>query len=221
MRMTALLSQQVRARQFLQFTFISPQQELLRCRGQHELRVLDESTVTVALDGSQGPLGAVLPSLLQILLMIVLGGPPLRRLDDLRHDLPLELRLLLLHGLVRGFALLIIVNEDRGSVLRAVIPKLPIEGGGIMDIKEEAVQLVGVGLRRIKRDADRFGMARVTRQDALVVNASRLHMAARVTDLRLHDTRQTLKEEFDAPKAARGDRDDAVGWGKQVVAAGC
>src|SRR5438128_9128949 len=96
---------------------------------------------------------------LQIILMIVLGRPELGRRDDLRHDRFLPLRLPLRFGALSGLPLLLIVVEDRRTVLRSAVVSLLIQRRRVMQTEEVIEDLVVADLCRIEFDLQRFGVA--------------------------------------------------------------
>src|SRR3954466_11068797 len=80
---------------------------------------------------------------LQVVVVIVLGGPEISRADDLCRDWPRPLARLVhfvLHSL-RSLSLLRVVHEDRGAVLRADVVALTIGGRRIVQTEEEPQDL--------------------------------------------------------------------------------
>src|SRR6266568_6817352 len=89
---------------------------------------------------------------LQIILMIPLGRPEFPVVDDLRRDRPRPLLLCPLDRVLRRLALLVIVREDRGAVLRAGVVSLLVRRGRIVQAEEEVEDVVVRDLRRIEDD---------------------------------------------------------------------
>lgn len=78
----------------------------------------------------------------QVLLVILLSGPPLARGRNLRHDTimpPLLVRLL--RHLLCDLLLLLIVVIDGGAVLGTGVGALTVEGGGVVGAVEEFDEL--------------------------------------------------------------------------------
>src|SRR5207245_4975266 len=137
---------------------------------------------------------------LQIILMIVLGRPELGRRDDLRHDRFLPLRLPLRFGALGGLPLLLIVVEDRRTVLRSAVVSLLIQRRRIVKPKEVIEDLIVADLRRIEFDLQRFGMAGAS---GLHVFVSRLRQcAAGVAHRGVDHTGKLANQLLDTPEAS-------------------
>src|SRR5205085_11395428 len=96
--------------------------------------------------------GVAARSPLQIILVIPLGLPEFGRVDDLRDDRRGPLRLRTLDRLLCSFSLLVVVNEDRRSILRAAIIALPILRGRIVKAEEVIEDVVVADLVGIELD---------------------------------------------------------------------
>jgi len=79
--------------------------------------------------------------LLQVLLVVVLCGPPSVRLNHLCHDGVLELGSPALDGLFGLLLLSFVVVENSGAVLAADINSLSVNSGRIMVLKKNVKQL--------------------------------------------------------------------------------
>src|SRR5205814_7496270 len=127
--------------------------------------------------------------LLEILLMIVLGGPELAGGDDLGHDRAVPLaraRDALLHAL-GDLPLLVVVIEDGGAVLRADVVVLAVHRRGVVHAEKVAEQLLVAALRRIEDHLDGLGVTGVAA--AHVAIGGILRAATGVADVRLDDGR--------------------------------
>lgn len=140
----------------------------------------------------------------QVLLMVVLGVPPV--LDGLNVGgngvLEPGVLQLLLHGL-RGLLLLGRVGEDGRSVLRADIGALAIGLCGVVDLEEEVHQLLVRDLGGLKRHLQRLGVAGGSRTHLSVRRI--VGVATRVADFGVHETlvgKVLSVDVFDAPEAA-------------------
>src|SRR5271156_65556 len=80
---------------------------------------------------------------LEIVLVLGLGLPEGTRRDDLRHHLagPQPRSLDVGDGVFRYPTLLIVEVEDGRAVARAYVITLTVDGGGVMDLKEEFEQV--------------------------------------------------------------------------------
>src|ERR1043165_6455674 len=96
---------------------------------------------------------------LQVILVIPLGRPESRAVDDLRRDRARPLLLRALDGLLRRLALLLVMDEDRRAVLRADVVALPVRRRRVVQAEEEIEDVVVRDLRRIEHDLAALGGA--------------------------------------------------------------
>src|SRR4051794_34231952 len=151
---------------------------------------------------------------LQIILMVVLRGPELGVVDDLRRDRPRPLLLRALDGFLGRLALLVVVYEDRGAVLRADVVPLPVRRGRIVQAEEEVEDVVVGDLRRVEDDLDGLGVAGAAGLHVFVARA--LERAAGVPDGRVDHAGQRADQLLDAPEATARERG---GLGRHLCAA--
>lgn len=112
-------------------------------------------------EASQEMAGALVATgvFVQILLVVVLGVPPLAGRQDLRHDLALPPLLVDLgRDLLGDLGLLVVVREDARAVLRSVVRPLAVRGGGVVHAVEELEELLVGDLGRVVDDLCRFGV---------------------------------------------------------------
>src|SRR5581483_11047549 len=132
--------------------------------------------------------------------MIILGRPELGRRDDLGDDRTWPLLLRTRFGALRGVALLFIVVENRGAILRSAIVALLIDGRRIVQAEKMIEDLVEGDLRRIEFDLQRLGVAGAA---GLHIFVGRLRKsAAGVTDGRVDHTGQLAEQLLDTPEAS-------------------
>ena len=136
----------------------------------------------------------------QVLLVVLLGGPEHRRRDDLRGDRLREPRLRPRLRLRSGLRLLRRVREDRGPILRADVPALPVHLGRIVKAPERVHELAVGDLARVERHLDPLRVPRAAAADVLVGRI--LGLAADVADLDVGDARRVPELDLDAPEAA-------------------
>src|ERR1051325_258536 len=141
---------------------------------------------------------------LQVILVVVLGRPELAERHDLCRDRARPLRPRALHGALRGLALLLIVVEDRGAVLRPDVVALAVRRGRVVQAEEVVEDRVVRDLRRIESDLQRLGVAGAAGLHVLVARV--LQRAAGVTDVGVDYAGQLAHQLFDAPEAAAGER---------------
>lgn len=99
---------------------------------------------------------------LEVELVILLGGPPLAGGGNLGDNLALVPLLVCLCGDVAGnLFLLVVVEVDGGAVLGAGVGPLPVEGGGIVHAVEEFEELAVGDLGRVEDDLGGFGVCEV------------------------------------------------------------
>src|ERR1051325_7484697 len=137
--------------------------------------------------------------------MILLGGKEHRERLELRHDRIVEdvLGLELADHLFRDAALVIVVIEDSGAILRADVAALTIERGRIVNREKDAEQLAVRNLRGVVGHLHRLGVAGRSGADGLVARIR--DVPTRVPRRDLRDTAQLLERRFEAPKAAAGE----------------
>ena len=103
-----------------------------------------------------------------ILLVIILGRPPFALRLDGGHHASVMIDIGALDRLAGSALLLLILREDRGTVLRADIIALAIELCRVVRREEDVEQLVVADLIGIEGDADGFRMPGVAAADLLV-----------------------------------------------------
>src|ERR1043165_2859901 len=141
---------------------------------------------------------------LQVILVIPLGRPESRAVDDLRRDRARPLLLRALDGLLRRLALLLVMDEDRRAVLRADVVALAVLRRRVVQAEEEVEDVVVRDLLRIEHDLDRL---RVPGAALLHVFVARvLQRAAGVADARVDHAGQLADQLLDAQEAAAGER---------------
>ena len=150
--------------------------------------------------------------------MIILSIEPLPRRRDLGRHLALALVPLfadLLFDLLRHPQLLLVVGEDRATILRPRIHALPIQRRGVMHAEKELEQLSVTDFVRVEHDEQRLGMSRASGAHGAIRRG--VGPAARVAHARVQQAlagREVLAEQvLDAPEAAGGERGAlGVGW---------
>src|ERR1043165_19863 len=142
--------------------------------------------------------------LLQVILVVPLGRPELRVVDDLRRDRARPLLLRALDGLLRRLALLLVVHEDRRAVLRADVVALPVRRRGVVQAEEEVEDVAVRDRRRIEHDLDALGVPGAAGLHVLVARV--LERAAGVADRRVDHAGQLADQLLDAPEAAARER---------------
>lgn len=169
----------------------------------------------------------------QILLMVRLGIPPLSGLQHFCGDLALvPLLVCLLGDVLRDLLLLLVVVEDTAAVLRADIWALAVGGGRVVHAVEVLDQAAVGDLRGVIDDLERFGVCRegirsahalascrITSRSSpqLTAGGSRAHSAVArglgvATNVADAGVQQALVSKvfavhvLDAPEAAGGDR---------------
>src|SRR6476646_4742014 len=106
--------------------------------------------------------------LVKVALVIVLGRPEPRSLDDLRDDRLVEVLLSLFGRFARRGFLLGVVEVDSRSVLVPVIRTLAIEGRRVVHVPEGVQQLVVRDLGRVIGHLYRLGVARAATANLLI-----------------------------------------------------
>jgi len=135
-----------------------------------------------------------------IALMIILGGIELGEGRDLGDDGMVKILLGGGLGLLRGELLRRVVVEDDGTVLRAFIRALAVEGGGVVGLPEDAEEF-GVGnFGGVKGDLGHLGVAGVAAADVGVGGVA--GVAAGKAAGHGVDAGQAFIDGFHAPKAA-------------------
>ena len=113
-------------------------------------------------------IGISLPFARPIVLVIILGTPPLAHPLDRRHHAGMVGHI---SALDRGLSLallLLVLRKDRRAILSPDVVALPVELGRVVNRKEDVEQIVIADLIGVERDPDGFGMASVTAADLLV-----------------------------------------------------
>ena len=96
---------------------------------------------------------------LEVQLVILLGGPPLACGGNLGDNLALVPLVVCLCGDVAGnLFLLVVVEVDGGAVLGAGVGALLVEGGGIVHAVEEFEELAVGDLGWVEDDLGSFGV---------------------------------------------------------------
>src|SRR2546428_9653138 len=141
--------------------------------------------------------------LLVVALVVLLGRVERGRRHDLGRDrAPEALREALLR-LLRQAALRVVVVEDRGAVLVAVVAELRLRRERVDVVPEDVEQLLVSELAGVVDDLDRLGVARAARRHLLVGGV--LGVAARVADGGRDDPVQLLEGRLHAPEASAGE----------------
>ena len=114
-----------------------------------------------------------------------------------------RLCLALVTGRDGGLLLLGVGDEDRGAVLAAEVPALPVAAGRVVDGPERAQQIAVADDRRVKPHLDRLGVAGGVGADLLIRwGADR---AAGVADGRPEHALDLTERRLDAPEASGGE----------------
>lgn len=113
------------------------------------------------LEGTQEVAGALVAGrvVVEVELVVLLGGPPLAGGRNLGDDLAVPPLLVGLGGdLARDLFLLGVVVVDGGAVLRAGVGALGVEGRGVVELVEELEELAVGDLLGVKDDLGGFGV---------------------------------------------------------------
>src|SRR5687767_13806118 len=141
---------------------------------------------------------------LQVILVILLGGPEGRSGYNFRDDRPAPLPRSIhprLH-LLRDLTLFVVVKENRGTVLRPHVVALAILGGGIVQTEVMLENLLVADFGGIELDLQRLGVAGASGLDRLVGGIR--CGSTRVSDGRVDDSGKLADQLLDSPEASAG-----------------
>src|SRR5206468_3306773 len=141
--------------------------------------------------------------LLVVALMVLLGRVERGRRHDLGRNRTAEALGEALLRLLREAALGVVVVEDRGAVLVAVVAELRLRRERVDVVPEDVEQLRVADLAGVVDDLDRLRVAGAARRHLLVGGV--LGMAAGVADGGRDDPRQLLEGRLHAPEAPAGE----------------
>src|SRR5436309_3119107 len=141
--------------------------------------------------------------LLVVALMVLLGRVERGRRHDLGRDRAAEALGETLLRLLRETALRVVVVEDRGSILVAVVAELRLRRERVDVVPEDVEQLRVADLARVVDDLDRFGVSGAARRHLLVGGVP--GVAAGVADGGREDALQLLEGGLHAPEAPAGE----------------
>src|SRR5260370_14578088 len=136
--------------------------------------------------------------------MIILGWPEVGRWNNLRDDRTRPLRLRFHFRALGDLALLLVVVEDRGTVLRPAIVSLLIHRRRIVESEEKLQDLVVADLLRIEFDLDRLRVACAAGFHIFVPRIR--ERAAGVADVRVDHAVELPDHLLHAPEASAGER---------------
>jgi hypothetical protein len=143
----------------------------------------------------------------EVLLVVLLGGPPLASRSDLGDDGVLPPLLIGEVGDLAGSLFLVVgVVVDGGAVLGAGVGALAVQAGGVVEAVEELEELAVGHLVRVIDDLRGLGMASLAAADGAVRRV--VEVAANVADLAVEQAlagKVLAVEGLGAPEAAGGD----------------
>lgn len=151
--------------------------------------------------------------LVEIILVIVFGLIEFRKRHDLRHDGVLEFRLRGGFRFLCGGLLRVVLVENHGPVLGAVIWSLPVEGRRIVRGPEYFQERLKTDLRGVELQLHHLGMAGFPGANLLVGRVG--HVPTRIAGSHGFDSLQALEYGLHAPKTSSTEG-DALRGGRLV-----